>query len=97
MKNKKLLKCVKSIEDFNVLVDILVKRVSDKKPISDNGMLDGMIVGFILSTKFSVDLFLGNEMGHVLDGTLQKLEHILMWVKNNESELSCIFNESKIN
>jgi hypothetical protein len=54
-------------------------------------MLDGMIIGFILTTGFAKDLFLQKHMGHVLDGTMQKLEQIVVWCCRNEDELCNIF------
>lgn len=36
---------------------------------------------------FAIDLFLQKDMGRVLDGTIQKLEQIVIWCTNNEDEL----------
>lgn len=66
---------------------MLVKMMRENKPISENPMIDGMIIGFILTNKFSKDLFLQKEMGFVLDGTIQELEQIAIWTSNNEEAL----------
>ena len=50
-----------------------------------------MVIGFILTTNFAIDLFLQNDMGRVLDGTIQKLEQMVIWCTNNEDELCRIF------
>jgi len=85
---KSLRKKIKSKADFNNLLSTLSERIKLNQPISDNGMLDGMIIGLMLTTyDFTLDLILDKEMGAVLDGTLQKLEQICTWIVNNENEL----------
>lgn len=84
---EKLLKKFNSKEDFDKFCKILSERMRKNKPISDKPMIDGMIIGFILTTPFAKDLFLQKDMGRVLDGTLQKLEQIAIWCSNNEDEL----------
>jgi hypothetical protein len=84
---EKLLKKFKTKEDFEKFSKILSERMKDDKPISDKPMIDGMVIGFILTTNFAIDLFLQNDMGRVLDGTIQKLEQIVIWSTNNEEEL----------
>jgi hypothetical protein len=80
---------IQTLEDFDKLMKILSDRVKENKPISDNPMLDGMIIGFMFSTyKFSRDLILDTfNNQHILDGTLQKLENIAIWLSNNEEEI----------
>lgn len=82
-----LLKKFKTKEDFDKFCEILAERMRQNKPISENPMTDGMVIAFILTTNFAVDLFLQKEMGRVLDGTIQKLEQIIIWCSNNEDEL----------
>ena len=84
---EKILKKIKSKEDFDNFSKILSERIKNNKPISNNPMVDGMVIGFILTTSFSIDLFLQKEMGVVLDVSLQKLEQIVIWCTNNEEEL----------
>lgn len=83
-KIRKLIKNKKDYDKFSLMLQESLKR---NDPFSDRPMLDGMIIGFILTTPFSKDLFLNKEMGRVLDGTLQKLEQIVIWVLNNEDGL----------
>jgi hypothetical protein len=82
-----LLKKFKSKKDFEKFTKILSERMKENKPISDKPMIDGMVIGFILTTNFALDLFLQKDMGRVLDGTIQKLEQIVIWCTNNEDEL----------
>jgi hypothetical protein len=84
---EKLLKRFKSKEDFEKFSKILSERMKENNPISDRPMIDGMVIGFILTTRFAKDLFLQNDIGRVLDGTIQKLEQIVIWCTNNEDEL----------
>lgn len=84
---EKLLKKFKSKEDFEKFTKILSERMKENNPISDKPMIDGMVIGFILTTSFAIDLFLQKDMGRVLDGTIQKLEQIVIWCTNNEDEL----------
>ena len=89
---EKIRKKVNTKKRFDKMLNILSERIKTNQPISDNGMLDGMIIGFMFSTEsFTRDLFLNKEMGRVLDGTLQKLEQIVIWCTNNEDELCRIF------
>ena len=87
---EKLLKKFKTKKDFEKFSKILSERMKNGIPISDKPMIDGMVIGFILTTNFAVDLFLQNDMGRVLDGTIQKLEQIVIWCTNNEDELCSI-------
>ncbi|NCN51919.1 hypothetical protein GW931_02815 [archaeon] len=84
---EKLLKKFKTKNDFDRFSKILFERMIENKPISDKPMVDGIIIGYILTTNFAIDLFLQKEMGRVLDGTIQKLEQIVVWCTNNEESL----------
>jgi hypothetical protein len=85
---EKIKKKIKSKEDLEKLLDILIIQIKENKPISDNPMLDGFIISFMVSKEsFVIDLFLDNYIGRVLDGTLQQLEQIVIWVNNNEDTL----------
>jgi hypothetical protein len=93
---KKLRKLIKDSEGFKQFTEILITRVKENRPISDNPMLDGMITGFILSTPSSEYLFTDREMGSLLDGTIQKLEHVASWVSNNEDELCSMLESTPV-
>jgi len=84
---EKLLKKFKSKDDFDKFTKILSERMKEGNQISDKPMIDGMVIGFILTTKFAQDLFLQKEMGSGMDGTIQKLEQIVIWCSNNEDKL----------
>ena len=88
---KKLLKKIKTEPDYDMFCKILSDRIKENNPISENPMIDGMVISFILTTSFSKDLFLQRNMGKVLDGTIQKLEQIIIWCSNNEDKLCNIF------
>jgi len=77
---KKIKKLIKSKDDFDKFIFLLVERANSNKPISDNGMRDGIIIGLMLSTNFTCELFTNEQIGRVLDGTLQKLEKISVWL-----------------
>jgi hypothetical protein len=84
----KLKKYIKTKEDFDKFLDILVNKVRNNESISDNAVLDGFIISFIvIRSKFVRSLFLDREIGRILDGTLQQLEQIVKWFCNNEKEL----------
>jgi hypothetical protein len=55
------------------MVNLLLERIKSNQSISDNGIIDGLIIGFLYTTSFVIDLYLDKEMGHILDGTLQKI------------------------
>lgn len=63
---KKIRKKIKSKEDFDRMVNLLLERVKSNQPISDNGMIDGLIIGFLYSISFAMDLFTDNEICHIL-------------------------------
>ena len=91
---KKLRECIKSGEDFKKFTDMLVLRVGKGEAVSDAPMVDGLIIGFIASTySFTQDIVLDKYMGRVLDGTMQKLEQITIWLCNNEGKLIELYND----
>ncbi len=85
-------KLIRNKAQFDYFLEILLNRIKNNQPISDNPMLDGMIISFIAYNGFALDLILNKEMGHVLDGSLQQLEQIVIWMCNNESKLCEILN-----
>lgn len=88
----KLSKVLKSIDDTEILINKLILRVKENNPISDNSMLDGMIIGWIVKYKSCFnDLVFNNYLGRHLDSTIQKLEQITIWVLNNEKRLIYIY------
>lgn len=55
---EKLQEKIKTKEDFDNFCELLGQRMKQNKPISENPMIDGMVIGFILTTNFAIDLFL---------------------------------------
>jgi hypothetical protein len=85
---KKLRTIIKTKSDLDNMLKILSDRVKANIPISENGMLDGFIISFMFSiSDFFLDLILDKQIGWLLDGTIQKLEQIVIWIENNEDEL----------
>jgi hypothetical protein len=93
---KKLRELIKDSEGFAHFTEILITQVKENRPISENPMLDGMIIGFILSTPSSEYLFTDRDAGSLLDGTIQKLEHVATWVSNNEDELCSMLESNPV-
>jgi hypothetical protein len=92
----KIRELIKTKEDYYKLIEILLKRAKKNKPISENGMIDGIIIGWMISTEtFVIDLFLDRDMGRVLDGTMQKLEQIAVWVVSVEDKLCSIYEDKE--
>ena len=93
----KLKQHIKSVEDLDNFINMLIKRIGENKPISDNPMLDGLCIGFIDKTKpfLKTILLTNHELGRVLDGTLQQIEHSLIWMMNNEDKLINILYRDK--
>jgi hypothetical protein len=88
----KLLSKIKSTEDFKRFCEVLTKRMEDGDPISDNAMIDGMVIGFILTSGICVEeYFLQKHIGRLWDGTIQKLENIIIWCTNNEEKLCDVY------
>ncbi len=84
----KIRKEIKSMKDFDNMLMILSNRVSSNKPISNNGMLDGVIIGLMFAnTRFTLDIFLGKNMGRMMDGTIQQIKQIYTWLRENEDAL----------
>lgn len=93
-KFNKLSKYISTIEDFDKFSSILANRMKNNKSISDNPMIDGLVIGFILTSGSYVrDLFLGYEIERLLDSSIQKLELIIIWILNNEDELCNIISD----
>lgn len=92
---EKIKKLIKTKEDFNRLLKVLIDRVKNNEPISENPMLDGYVIALIVSKeKFTIDLFLENNIGRVLDGTLQQLEHIAIWTSKNDAVICDIYKKA---
>jgi hypothetical protein len=97
MKTKKLFpQLSKVITDTNkvgTFIDKLIVRVKENNPISDNPMIDGMIIGWMLKYKTCLEDMIVTQyhLGRLLDSTIQKLEQITIWITNNEDKLIEIY------
>lgn len=84
-KIRKLLKTHKDCKKFS---DLLILQIKENKPISENSMIDGMVIGFIFSNDLVFEeLILDKLEGRLLDSTIQKIENIVIWIVNNEDYL----------
>ena len=88
---KKLLEKIKTEKELAIFKKKLFEKVKQNSSISNNPMIDGVVIGFILTTGLADDLFLQEEIGVVLEGSLQKLEQIIIWCTNNEEKLCNMF------
>lgn len=75
---------------FKLLVDKLIDKVKNNESISDNGMLDGFIIGLIHSNSGYLWALLFTEMSlpPMSDNTIQQCEQCIMWIINNEETLN---------
>jgi hypothetical protein len=77
-------------EKFSGFVDKLIQRVKDNNPISDNGLLDGFIIGLIHSNSgyLWIMLFTESQLPPMSDNSIQQLEQCIKWIANNEEALN---------
>lgn len=77
-------------EKFKLFVDKLIERVKNNEPISDNGMLDGFMVGLIHSNSGYIWglLFTEMELPPMSDNQIQQCEQCVIWIINNEDTLN---------
>jgi hypothetical protein len=81
-----------SKEKFRGFIDKLVERIKLNQPISDNGMLDGFIIGLIHANSgyLYIMIFSENDLPPMSDNTIQQLEQCIKWILNNEETLNKI-------
>jgi hypothetical protein len=85
---KKLQKLIKTKKDCEDFIDLLINQAKENKPISNNPMIDGMIICFFLCNRlFIIDFFTVGLKGRLLDSTKQQLEQSFIWLINNENKL----------
>jgi hypothetical protein len=85
---EKIKQHIKTKSDFDNFLEILIEKVKCCEPISENPMLDGFIISFIVVNDRNVrDYILGYYLGRLLDGTIQQLEQICIWLTNNEEKI----------
>ena len=87
-----LYKKYKSKSDFKVFIDNLIERIKDNNPISDNGMLDGFIIGLIHANSVYLwaMIFTDSDLPPISDNQIQQLEQCIKWLLNNEEEINKI-------
>jgi hypothetical protein len=75
---------------FRGFIDKLIERIKLNQPISDNGMLDGFIIGLIHANSgfLYVMLFTESDLPPMSDNTIQQLEQCVKWILNNEELLN---------
>lgn len=87
---QKLQQLIKTDEDFDFFVNLLINKVKSNEIISDNGLLDGFIISAIYSKELIVrDLFFPKigVFDNVSERALQLLKQIVIWLTNNEETL----------
>jgi len=87
-----LYKKYNSKEKFRSFIDKLIERIKSNQPISDNGMLDGFIIGLIHANSgyLYTMIFCESDLPPMSDNTIQQLEQCVMWLLNNEEVLNKI-------
>ena len=77
-------------EKFKLFIDKLIERVKNNNPISDNGMLDGFMIGLIHSNSGYVWglLFTEMDLPPMSDNQIQQCEQCIIWIINNEDRLN---------
>lgn len=77
-------------EKFKLFVDKLIERVKNNNSISDNGMLDGFMIGLIHSNAGYIWalLFTEMELPPMSDNSIQQCEQCVIWIINNEEILN---------
>jgi len=82
--------------ELDLLFEAIMDRVMANQPISDNGMRDGVVYGFMLSNAEWVCHFLfGHKSGSkpaLFNGTRQKMEIVIEWLQENEGALLDMYN-----
>lgn len=96
MKTKDILpvlyKKYKTKEKFRGFIDKLIERIKSNQPISDNGMLDGFIIGLIHANSgfLYIMLMTESELPPMSDNVIQQLEQCVKWILNNEEKLNVL-------
>ena len=88
-----LKKRIKTIKNYNQLMESLTKRVISNSPISENGMKDGVIIGLMNTNQCTFDIIKNNYIGSILDNTYKQLEIIIDWIIENEKCICDIYDE----
>jgi hypothetical protein len=77
-------------ENFKTFIDKLIEKVKNNETISDNGLLDGFIIGLIHSNSGYIWrlLFTEEVLPPMSDNTIQQCEQCVKWIINNEEILN---------
>lgn len=70
--------------EFDALVNDLASKVKQNQPISNNPMLDGMVIGLLIYNSDNVfDILDMQHLGRLSDGKIQQLQLITKWLSDN--------------
>ena len=85
-----LYKKYKSKQKFGKFIDKLISRILDKKPISDDAMLDGFIIGLIHSNSGYVwgSVLTDMTLPPMSDNQIQQVEQCIIWLIDNQEKLN---------
>ena len=91
---KNITKRIKSKDDLTKLINALVLRITENKPISENPMFDGFVIAFLIKNEKFVLSFILNPKNEsrILDGTIQQLKIVFNWLNDNEITICEIFD-----
>jgi hypothetical protein len=96
----KKLKCKRIVnKNWDLFLEFLIERLKENKKISENQMLDGLIIGMICNyeklTKeffFSYDI---DDIGSLFDKTISNIKQIGIWLFRNDETINELFKEYK--
>lgn len=96
----KSLKCKKIVnKNWDMFLEFLFERVKNNNAISENSMLDGLIIGMILNYEMLTKEFFfsydKDEIGSLFDKTITNIKQIGIWLFNNDEELNKLFKKYK--
>ena len=92
----KLYNKINSIQAYGLMVNLLMDRVVNDIPISENGMVDGLMIGALHSKSITdINLFLSFPDYTRINGKHNSLHMIVNWLSANEDKLCEILSNQK--
>lgn len=78
-------KNIKSFTEFDNFTVKLIKRIEINKPISENGMNDGFVIGLMTAKASIVYEILTNNLGDtpISDNSIKMAKIVLIWLCDN--------------
>lgn len=84
----KLVKHLSTLQHLDAFITLLFERIANDNPITSRPMIDGLCIGWLSKNRmFMIDLLHDKDAGRMLDGTMQQIEQVFIWIHNNEDAL----------